>query len=540
LQAGAPSLRAVRVTTLSRFLTLFFTGDTLDPASPAFARLSPKELAMSATSNRSLHTHTQIPTPAIAFALAAMLPLAAFSQTAPSTAAADTTPLIAVPTTAPTVTPLTQPPAATVVHPSNVPAAAGGGGGAPVAAEVPAVTQPFVATVTADSVYVRSGPGTAYYELGKLSKNDLVYVVGTSKGWYQILPPNGTFCLIAKELVEVDSSGANGTVKGDYVNVRAGTAINKNRDPIAVLTVVRKGTKLKVLGSNDKYYEVAPPDRAYVYVSPQFIRQSSGEYKVPELKLPAGVAGPSQATVSAPTTLPTATIEIPAAPTTPTPTTPEATAANTTETPSIPASTEPAAARTTVPVPAPAVTFSETATQKFNELNARYQEENSKPLAQRSVDGLIKDYKDLLTMPNLSPSVKLGTESRITALEKVAAIQRLSKENAAADESLTQQRQALQQQYAAAQAAIEAYQQSGPYIAEGVLKTSTIVKGRYALINPATDRVVAYVDPTSDIDIGSLVGKYIGVRGTSSTPSGSDITVIKVSNATLMPNPKAQ
>jgi hypothetical protein len=188
-------------------------------------------------------------------------------------------------------------------------------------------------------------------------------------------------------------------------------------------------------------------------------------------------------------------------------------------------------------VPVPAVQFSQTATQKFNELNTRFQEEERKPIAQRNVDDLIKAYKDLLAMENLSPSVKMGSESRIAALEKTAAIQRLEKENAAAANSLVQQREALQQQYAAAEKAIAEYQSTGPYIAQGTLQTSTIVQGKYTLVNPATGRVVAYVDPQSEVDISSLLGKYIGVRGTSSKPAGSDITLIRVTNATLMAPP---
>jgi hypothetical protein len=51
--------------------------------------------------------------------------------------------------------------------------------------------------------------------------------------------------------------------------------------------------------------------------------------------------------------------------------------------------------------------------------------------------------------------------------------------------------------------------------------------------------VIAYIDPANaEVDIGSLVGKYIGVRGISKKMEGSDITVIQVSNATLMPQPK--
>jgi hypothetical protein len=51
--------------------------------------------------------------------------------------------------------------------------------------------------------------------------------------------------------------------------------------------------------------------------------------------------------------------------------------------------------------------------------------------------------------------------------------------------------------------------------------------------------VVAYVDPaTASVDIGTLVGKYIGVHGISKRQENSDIQVIQVYNAMLMPQPK--
>ena len=180
-------------------------------------------------------------------------------------------PTVLAQTTAPTTTAgiLLMPPAATSTAPAPTAVVP-----VPTSAAVETSTQQFVGTVVADKVYVRSGPGGNYYEMGQLSKGDLVQVVGSRLGWYQILPPNGTFCMVAKDLVEVDSAGTSGTVKADYVNVRAGTALSKLREPSAVLTVVRKGTKLNVLGSTDKYYEIAPPEKAYVFVSPQFVKSA--------------------------------------------------------------------------------------------------------------------------------------------------------------------------------------------------------------------------------------------------------------------------
>jgi hypothetical protein len=349
--------------------------------------------------------------------------------------------------------------------------------------------------------------------------------------------------MIAKDMLEPDAGGKTGTVKADYVRLRAGSALYKNRNPDAVLGLARKGQKLTILGQTDKYYEVAPTDRVYVYISQQFVAPAPAgtEYKIPELKLPAGVTGPAKDTVTAPGALPSAEeplVTTPSTPATPaapsvSPSEPRAQVETGTATPDMQAQTKPA-----LPTPQPAVTFSKDAYNKFAELNDRYQTELQKPVGTRDLDPLIKDYKALLEQKEgLPPSVRMGSESRIAALEKLATIQRLQKESAASADTLAQQRKALQEQYSAAEKAIEDYEKTGPYLAEGTLQTSTAVSGKYALVNPVTGRTVAYVDPASQIDIGSLLGKYIGVRGVTKKAEGTDVNVIQVKNATLLPAP---
>ena len=454
--------------------------------------------------------------PAATMAAPTTAPAAISPAPAPATPA---TPILAVPGPATAAAPTTAP-AATA--PANV----------VVAADAP-FAQAFVASITGDKVYVRSGPDQKYYEIGQLVKGDLVYVVGVNKGWYQILPPNGAFCMLAKEFVEPDNGGATGTVKGDYVNVHAGSAIYKNADPYAVLPPsLRKGTKVKILGATDKYYEIAPPEKAYFFVSAQYVKAAPGaEYKVAQLKLPAGVTGPAGITVEAPTTVPTVAAVVPQTPGLETPAVQGTAAGNT--------ATGGGAGTTPLPVLVPKVTYSETATAKFSEANARYQDEARKPPAQQNVGGLLQEFKDILALENVSPSVKAGAQADIAAIERTMTVQRLIVEQAAANDATKKESDALRQQYEEAEKAIAAAREAGPYSAEGLLQTSTIVAGKYALVNPQTGRVVAYVDPASaSIDIGSLVGKYIGVRGVSKKMEGSDITVIQVNNATLMPQPK--
>jgi hypothetical protein len=509
-------------------LTLFFAGDTL-ARSPRR-----KEMAMVFCCRKGF----------LVLALVAAGSVPAFVYGQATEAAPGTVALppggagVSAPASAPATGAATTPAATTLW---TAPAAS-----QPAAATAPAetaFTQPFVATVTGDRVYVRSGADRNNYEIGQLAKGDLVYVVGASRGWYQILPPNGSFCLIAKEYVELDPGGGTGTVKGDYINVRAGTAIYKNRDS-SVLTVVRKGTKLKVLGAADSYYQISPPEKAYFFISPQFIKAAGDvAYKVPDLKLPAGITGPSGITVEAPTTLPTtiATLILPeTTPATAAATTAPATEPGVTTTGPL-ASTRPAAtapATQDLPPLIPAVKFSETATARFNDVNARYQAEAKKPIGEQNLAGLLGEFKEILAMENVSPSVQSGAKAVVEAIDRTMTVQRLVKEQAAAQEMTRKQTDALQEQYEAAQRAIAAARTAGPYSAEGVLQTSTIVEGKYALVNPQSSRVVAYVDPAaSSVDLSIFVGKYIGVRGITRQMENSDLKVIQVSNATLMPAP---
>ena len=57
--------------------------------------------------------------------------------------------------------------------------------------------------VTADNVYVRSGPSTNHYTICKLSAGDRVTIISQRGEWYEILPPNGAFSLVSGEFVSV-------------------------------------------------------------------------------------------------------------------------------------------------------------------------------------------------------------------------------------------------------------------------------------------------------------------------------------------------
>ena len=133
---------------------------------------------------------------------------------------------------------------------------------------------PYIAEITANDVYVRSGPGTNYYSCGKLNQAEKVIVVGSKFSWSQVVPPAGSFSWISQQYVSIDSNKPDiGTVTGNKVRVYAGSDY---KEPIHSTTMQQKldeGHKVTLLGEEkDGYYKIAPPKGVYLWVSTQYTR----------------------------------------------------------------------------------------------------------------------------------------------------------------------------------------------------------------------------------------------------------------------------
>ncbi len=134
---------------------------------------------------------------------------------------------------------------------------------------------PYIAQITGDDVYIRSGPGTNHYPCGKLSKTDTVTVVDTQFSWSCIIPPPGSFSWISKQYVRLDPANpAKGIVTGDFVRVWAGSA---DGNPIHSRTMqfkLNKEDQVRLLVGQEQgdYYKIAPPLNAYLWVSTQYTR----------------------------------------------------------------------------------------------------------------------------------------------------------------------------------------------------------------------------------------------------------------------------
>jgi uncharacterized protein YgiM (DUF1202 family) len=133
---------------------------------------------------------------------------------------------------------------------------------------------PYIAQITDDNVYLRSGPGTNYYICGKLNKTDMVKVVQQKYGWSRVVPPEGAFSWISKQYIEIDATNPSvGVVTGDNVRVRAGSADNNPLHSDQVQGTFDKGDRVRLMDEEQSdYYKIYPPSFAYLWVSTQYTK----------------------------------------------------------------------------------------------------------------------------------------------------------------------------------------------------------------------------------------------------------------------------
>jgi len=168
--------------------------------------------------------------------------------------------------------------AAVPQQPAAVPASsdASRGGGSVRDANVPGGpgTFPYLAEITGDDVFVRSGAGTNFYACGRLYRGDKVKVVGSQSGWSKIVPPTGSYSWISVRCVGLNlNNPTDGLVTGDGVYVYAGSDDVLPMHSTSEQVSLKRGDKVRLLGEQkDDYYKIAPPTGACLWVSTQYTR----------------------------------------------------------------------------------------------------------------------------------------------------------------------------------------------------------------------------------------------------------------------------
>jgi uncharacterized protein YgiM (DUF1202 family) len=167
------------------------------------------------------------------------------------------------------------------------------------AAAKAAVNESYVAEVIGNDVYVRSGPGTNFYQCSKLYAGDRVQVVKTQQGWSCIVPPPGCFSWIAMQYVSINPQNPTvGVLTGDNVGVYTGSDTQEAKYSTSKQVVLSRGQTVKLLGEEkDDYYKIAPPQGAYLWVSSQYLQPADKSL----IKTPAADAAAKPAAAKKPT-----------------------------------------------------------------------------------------------------------------------------------------------------------------------------------------------------------------------------------------------
>jgi uncharacterized protein YgiM (DUF1202 family) len=190
----------------------------------------------------------------------------------------------------------------------SFPAAAVENSATPQIAGQPADIQyPFIAKVTGNNVYVRSGKGTAYYECGKANLDDRVTVVGGAFGWAEILPPEGSYSWIHKNYVDVKADQPTvGVLTGDNVRVWAGSDKMESDRSSSMQTKLNTGEIIELFANQPKdgdYYKIKPPAGAKLTINCEFL-----EYVGPVVsKQPVVIPPRGTAVAEKPVEMPTPT-----------------------------------------------------------------------------------------------------------------------------------------------------------------------------------------------------------------------------------------
>jgi uncharacterized protein YgiM (DUF1202 family) len=370
----------------------------------------------------------------------------------------------------------------------------------------------FEGAVNAGAVFVRSGPGEGYYATQKLDKGATVTVVGIKFDWLKIVPPDGSYSYVGSVFVDRSGDGSVGRINRNDVNVRAGSLLNAMKT--TVQSRLNAGDEVQIIGKEDEYLKIKPPEGAYLYVNKQFVdpvRAIGGDNTPAPLMTETPTTQPAPLAAAAPLAPAAAvkpvapSIDVAAAPTTQ----PAQASAG--------ATTQPVAA-----APAP------TAEDLFGKYEAEFDTTSKQPLADQNIAQLTTEYQSIAKADGLSDTLHEVVRFRIATLQaradsqaKLLEARKLEAQSAQKELALQAEQQELNERLKSEDVEI--------YTAVGTLQPSSLQLGGsllYRLTDPATGRTVIYIR-TADEKVAGLMGQFVGVKGDANTDPQLSLKVVE-------------
>jgi hypothetical protein len=320
---------------------------------------------------------------------------------------------------------------------------------------------PYTAEITGDNVYIRSGPGTNYYDCGRINKGDKVEVVNIQFSWSRIVPPAGSFSWISMQYVSIDPNDPTiGIVSGDDVRVYAGSEAVKPLYSTTLQLKLNNGDKVKLLGEEkDNYYKIVPPTGAYFWVSTQYTKPIE----------PVGkIVGPAEPPVE-----------------------PNVTAA----------------------VVATNLSVEAEKLKEYYALEKQIQAEQAKPIDQQNYADIKKALDEIANNKEAGKAARY-CEFSAKMIERFDLALAVAKEVQLQNEQLQQTKERIEK---ARTTRLSEHQDLGKYVAIGQFQTfETYGPGHYRVIDDS-GKTICYAlpsDSASQIDLSKFVGKKVGLVGT--------------------------
>lgn len=131
------------------------------------------------------------------------------------------------------------------------------------------------ATVTADSLNLRTGAGTGYAVETTLPKNSFLLVTGSEGIWYKVMY-NGVEGYVSSYFVDFSTTldgsySVKGTVEGTSVRLRAGASTSSG-----ILGYCNTGDEVSILGVSGEWIKVSTASGQTGYLHSQYINCLSG------------------------------------------------------------------------------------------------------------------------------------------------------------------------------------------------------------------------------------------------------------------------
>jgi len=343
----------------------------------------------------------------------------------------------------------------------------------------------FSGQINANAVLIRSGPSDNYYITTKLDKGTPVTVVGIKFEWLKIVPPEGSFSVVAKNLVTRDEGpGKNtGRINGENVNVRAGSSVVPLK--VTVQCKLARGAEVTILGEDDAYFHIKPPPDAYLYVHQKFVEP----VKQVAAATPPKPAKPIEKPIEKPAD------------------------ENNIEIAKLPEKPIESLSNQIIAIKPPPTTQPIAIQAEFDRLESEFAATAGKGLEDMPIPQLLAGYEGLLkddhlpgTMRRVATAKAASLKVKSKAREELIASRKNVQDSDSKIAALRGEREGIQLRLA---------DQIIAYTAVGQLQASTLQVGAqtlYRLTDPANGRTLCYVR-SNDAKFGTFLEKFVGVKG---------------------------